>query len=156
MRQYQSLAAELRINIVPGTSVTKSPDPTGSRDHILLNRSTFISDTGEILGSYNKKNLWHPERPHLTSMGKEEEHTVIETPLGIVGLLVCWDLAFPEAFRALVMQGAKIIIIPTYWLSTDCSAEGLAVNADAESLFLKTTLIARAFENTCAVIFVND
>ena len=40
-------------------------------------------------------------------------------------------------------------------MATDCSPEGLKYNPDAESLFLRTTLIARAFENTCCVIFVN-
>jgi len=143
------------INIVPGTIVTTAPNPEDNSKSILLNVSTFISYTGEILGSYNKKNLWHPERPHLTSTGKDEEHTVIETPLGPVGILVCWDIAFPEAFRALVRQGAKIIITPTFWVTADCSPEGLARNPDAEKLFLSSTLVARAFENTCCVIFVN-
>lgn len=145
------------INIVPGTIVTTTPDPSSSDPSasVLLNVSTFISYTGEILGSYNKKNLWHPERPHLTSTGKDEEHTIIETPLGPVGILVCWDLAFPEAFRALIRQGAKIVIVPTFWMATDCSPEGLKYNPDAEALFLRTALVARAYENTCCVIFVN-
>lgn len=153
--KYQELAARLKINIVPGTIVTSQAGPDSSSNSILLNVSTFVSYTGEVLGSYNKKNLWHPERPHLTSTGKDEEHTVIETPLGPVGILVCWDLAFPEAFRALVRQGAKIIIVPTFWMTTDCSPEGLARNPDAEALFLRSTLVARAFENTCCIIFVN-
>jgi len=140
---------------VTGTIVTTAPDPEDHSKEILLNVSTFISYTGEILGSYNKKNLWHPERPHLTSTGKNEEHTIIETPLGPVGILVCWDIAFPEAFRALVRQGAKIIICPTFWMTTDCSPEGLARNPDSEQLFLSSTLTARAFENTACIIFVN-
>jgi predicted amidohydrolase len=157
LSQYQALAAKLKINIVPGTIVTASPNPSSSDPYasILLNTSTFISCIGEILGSYNKKNLWHPERAHLTSTGKEEEHTIIETPLGPIGILVCWDLAFPEAFRALVRQGAKIVIVPTFWMASDCSPEGLKYNPDAEALFLRTTLVARAFENTCCVVFVN-
>lgn len=32
-------------------------------------------------------------------------------------MLICWDLAFPEAFRELIGQGAKIIIIPTFCMS---------------------------------------
>ena len=53
------------------------------------------------------------------------------------------------------MAGAKIIIIPTFWTAFDMSAEGLSINPDAEELFLQNTLIARAFENTACVIFVN-
>jgi predicted amidohydrolase len=40
-------------------------------------------------------------------------------------------------------------------MATDCLPEGLKINPDAEALFLRSTLIARAFENTCCVIFVN-
>jgi predicted amidohydrolase len=69
--------------------------------------------------------------------------------------LICWDLAFPEAFRALIRQGAKIIIIPSFWTRSDCSAVGLSRNPDSEKLFLETMLTARAFENTCCVVFVN-
>jgi predicted amidohydrolase len=55
----------------------------------------------------------HPERPHLSS-SQHDPHLVFDTPIGRVGMLICWDLAFPEAFRELIAQGAKIIIIPTF------------------------------------------
>jgi predicted amidohydrolase len=79
----------------------------------LYNTAYIISPSGEILGSYRKKNIWHPERPHLTSSG-EDPHEVFDTPVGKIGLLICWDLAFPEAFRELIAKGAEIIVIPTY------------------------------------------
>lgn len=82
-------------------------------------------------------------------------HQVIDTPLGPVGILVCWDLAFPEAFRQLVLAGARIIIIPSYWTSGDMCSEGLEYNADCEKMFVQASLIARAFENTAAVIYCN-
>ena len=86
------------------------------------------------------------------------------------------DLAFPEAFRErklrlyenryeistnfgllrlVIAQGAKIIIIPTFWTLNDCNEAGLKQNPIAEALFLDSMLTARAFENTCAVIFAN-
>lgn len=70
-------------------------------------------------------------------------------------MLICWDLAFPEAFRELIAQGAKMIIIPTFWTLKDCNEKGLKRNPLAEQLFLESTLVARAFENTCAVVFCN-
>lgn len=172
--RYQELAKQHKINIVPGTIVVAeqsqqngASEGTGSSDEPnLLNISPFISYTGEILGSYTKANLWHPERPHLTSgpqsqsnleapHERPEPHTVIETPLGPVGILICWDLGFPEAFRSLILQGAKIIIIPTFWTAFDMSSEGLAYNEDAEALFLSSALVTRAFENTACIVFCN-
>jgi len=144
---YLKLAADLNICIVPGTIVEKHEDD-------LINVAYFISNEGKILGRYQKKNLWHPERPHLTSSA-HEPHETFDTPLGKVGMLICWDLAFPEAFRELIAGGAKIIIIPTFWNLSDCNPAGLAHNPQSEALFLDSTLTSRTFENTCAIIFAN-
>ncbi len=132
---------------MPGTIVEKHSDE-------LLNIAYFIGNDGSILGKYQKKNLWHPERPHLTS-SDHEPHVAFDTPIGKVGMLICWDLAFPEAFRSLIASGAKTIIIPTFWTLADCNEKGLKHNPLAEELFLDSMLTARAFENTCAVVFAN-
>lgn len=120
----------------------------------LLNVCYFIDHQGAVIGKYVKKNLWGPEREHLTGSGRDI-HEVLDTPIGKVGLLICWDLAFSEAFRELIAQGAKIIIIPTFWTLNDCNEAGLRQNPAAEALFLDSMLTARAFENTCAVVFAN-
>ncbi|KAF2843378.1 carbon-nitrogen hydrolase [Patellaria atrata CBS 101060] len=153
LSSYKSLAKELKICIVPGTIVERHKDADKNEDK-LLNVAYFINNDGEIIGKYVKKNLWLPEREHLTSSGRDV-HEVFDTPLGKVGMLICWDLAFPEAFRELIAQGAKIIIIPTFWTLNDCIPEGLARNPSAEALFLDSTLTARTYENTCAIIFAN-
>lgn len=70
-------------------------------------------------------------------------------------MLICWDLAFPEAFRELIAGGAKIIIVPTWWTLADCSDKALAYNPRSEALFLESTLVARCYENTCMVVFAN-
>ncbi|KAI9793069.1 MAG: hypothetical protein M1816_000967 [Peltula sp. TS41687] len=151
LQRYQDLAKECKINIVPGTLMVQGDDKDEDK---LANVAHFIDQRGEILGRYQKKNLWHPERPHLSSSGYSP-HEVIQTSIGPVGLLICWDLAFPEAFRELISNGAKIIIIPTEWRFTDCSPEGFARNPHAEALFVDSMLTTRAFENTCAVVFAN-
>ncbi|KIW19831.1 hypothetical protein PV08_00406 [Exophiala spinifera] len=182
--RYQDLARELKINIVPGTIVTIDPNhpppgasngTTPTKPQALLNIAPFISYTGELLGSYTKANLWLPERAVLTSgpdstrphhaagpVSSEgppptppNPHSVIETPLGPVGIVICWDLAFPEAFRALVRQGARLIIIPTFWTRDDLTPEARRYGPDVDIMFLKNALITRAFENTCAIIFCN-
>ncbi|KAB8073775.1 hydrolase, carbon-nitrogen family [Aspergillus leporis] len=165
LQAYQSLAQELNICLVPGTIVEDHTPPAStssnqeqdqdrSQKPVLYNTAYFISNTGEILSSYKKKNIWHPERPYLTSSG-HDPHQVIDTPLGKVGLLICWDLAFPEAFRELIAAGAGLIIVPTYWTKYDASPALLARNLDCERLFLEATLTARCFENTCGVVFAN-
>jgi predicted amidohydrolase len=147
LKKYQALAKECNISIVPGTIVERHKDAKTEEDR-LLNAAYFISPTGEILHKYVKKNLWHPERPHLAS-STHEAHEAFDTPIGRCGILVCWDLAFPEAFRELICDGAKVIIIPCFWALTDCSEAGLKINPSCEGLFLDSMLTARCFENTC-------
>ncbi|KAL2010730.1 hypothetical protein VTN00DRAFT_6537 [Thermoascus crustaceus] len=160
---YQSLAKELSMCIVPGTIVEKHPissNPADSnqegeaKEYHLYNTAHFISSDGTILGSYRKKNLWHPERKYLTSSG-HDPHEVIDTPIGKVGFLICWDLAFPEAFRELVAGGVEVVVVPTFWTRQDASPTALSLNPNSEALFLESTLTSRCFENTCAVIFAN-
>lgn len=121
----------------------------------------LAAGTGQICGRYQKKNLWHSERPHLTS-SKSEPHVAFDTPLKKsdgtpvrAGMLICWDLAFPEAFRALIADGADIIIIPSHWYLTDLKANGLSLNSQSERIFVESATTMRAFENTAAVVFAN-
>ncbi|EMC92635.1 hypothetical protein BAUCODRAFT_125614 [Baudoinia panamericana UAMH 10762] len=147
LNKYRELAKECNINIVPGTIVELHD--AGTDEERLENVAYFITNVGEIAGKYVKKNLWGSiERLHLTSSSMDP-HPVFDTPLGKVGMLICWDLAFPEAFREMISKGAMIIIIPTFWTLTDCSKAGLAINPVAEGLFLDSMLTARCFENTC-------
>ena len=102
-----------------------------------------------------KKNLWGPTERAFLASGHPMPNLTIDTPLGKVGLLICWDLAFPEAWREVITQGAKIIIIPTLWTRSGASVQGQAWNPSAPSLFLDSVLTARTYENTCAVVFAN-
>lgn len=111
LANYQALAKDLKICLVPGTIIEKHSGPNNTT--LFYNVAYFISNDGSILASYRKKNIWHPERPHLTSSALEH-HVAIDTPIGRVGMLICWDLAFPEAFRELIADGAQIVIVPTY------------------------------------------
>ena len=147
LEHFRSLARELKIAIVPGTLLEELPDGG------IANTCYFIGPDGEVLSRYQKKNLWHPERPHLTA-DSETPHTAFDTPWGRAGLIICWDLAFPEACRALVADGARIIICVSYWDAAD-GGEGAGVNPDCETLLLENVCVARAFENTCALVFVN-
>ncbi|KAJ4182493.1 hypothetical protein NW759_017121 [Fusarium solani] len=158
LANYQALARELNINIVPGTICEAYLGGSGKED--LRNVAYFLAaGTGEICGSYQKKNLWHPERAHFTP--GRAPHLAFDTPLRRAdgrplraGFLICWDLSFPESFRALVRDGADLIIIPAFW-STAGGEDVRGLNAGAEETFLSSVLTARAFENNAVVAFCN-
>ncbi|KEY73090.1 hypothetical protein S7711_09588 [Stachybotrys chartarum IBT 7711] len=150
---YLALAKEHNINIIPGTIIELHD--AGTDTERLLNVAYFITNEGKIAGRYVKKNLWGTiERNYLQSSARDV-HPVFETPLGKVGILICWDLGFPEGFRELISQGAKLIVIPAFWLLTDASEAGRDINPVAEQVFLDSVLTARCFENTCAIVFAN-
>lgn len=137
----------------------------------IRNMAYWISaSTGSLAGSYQKMNLWHPERPHLTAgdIKKHKPHLAFDTPLTKpnpngdgtqipvrAGLLICWDLAFPEGFRALIADGADIIIVPSYWWVTDVDENARKISRDAEKIFLEAVVTTRACENTAAIVFCN-
>ena len=75
--------------------------------------------------------------------------------MGRIGLLACWDLAFPEAFRELVRDGADVIVVPTCWTLDESCRFGTELNPDYESLFLNSLITTRCFENSCVVVFAN-
>ncbi|CZT45095.1 related to carbon-nitrogen family hydrolase [Rhynchosporium secalis] len=129
--------------------------PTAASPQRFDNVACFISSDGTVLGSYVKKNLWGPTEREFLSSGHPTLNQAFDTPLGKVGLLICWDLAFPEAWRELIAGGAKIIIVPTLWTRSGASAQGLKWNPSAPTLFLDSVLTARTYENTCAVLFSN-
>lgn len=146
---YCALAKELNICIVPGSLGELH------EDNAIVNAAYFIDNQGAIRGKYEKKNLWHTERPYVKGSKNDTRHVAFDTPLGKVGMLICWDLAFPEAFRELIIQGAKLIIVPAYWKYTDAFEVGMKRNPKSEGVFLDATVVSRAFDNTCAVVFCN-
>ncbi|KAM0790898.1 hypothetical protein ACM66B_004736 [Microbotryomycetes sp. NB124-2] len=165
---FRQLAQELDIDIVVGTIVEEvlekqlssaennGTSPSAAADSVpsMHNVSHYIeAKTGRILESYHKRNLWHPEKEYL--LPGRESHTVFETSYGRVGILVCWDLAWPEAFRSLLLQNVDVVFAPTCWLGSDGADVGLAHDPRCEEKFLDSLIVARAFENECAVVLAN-
>ena len=58
LNRYRALAKEHNICIVPGTIVERHQD-TDTKEQVLINVAYFIDNKGEILGRYQKKNLWY-------------------------------------------------------------------------------------------------
>lgn len=77
----------------------------------LFNTAVVVSPSG-IIARYRKIHLWGLERS-LYQAG--DEPVVASTAWGGLGLLVCYDLWFPELARTLVLGGADLLVVPANW-----------------------------------------
>jgi deaminated glutathione amidase len=113
LETFQSWARELGITLIPGS--LREPAP---RKHAYYNTLPVISRTGKVLAAYRKIHLFQatlPDRRYneaaYTDRGTEVSVVDIE---GVkLGLTICFDLRFPELFRALRGAGAQIITVPS-------------------------------------------
>ena len=87
-------------------------------DGRLVNRGFLIDSTGEVRARYDKIHLFDVDLPtgeswrESASYAGGERAVVAETPLGKLGLSICYDLRFPDLYRALTGAGATILAIP--------------------------------------------
>jgi N-carbamoylputrescine amidase len=79
----------------------------------LYNSSVLLGPTGYI-GKYRKLHLWNKE--NIIFSPGDLGLAVHETTLGKLGILICYDLWFPEAARTLALDGAEILCVPTNWV----------------------------------------
>jgi predicted amidohydrolase len=142
---FQQLARQYSIDIVPGSIIE------GDHNGLLYNTTYYIDKTGTIKGRYRKTNLWLSERTYITP---GNEVTVFDTAYGKVGLMICWDLIFPEVFRMMVQQKVEIVICPSYWCYEDAGV-GLTHDANAEVKLVNALCTARAFENEIVLVYAN-
>jgi predicted amidohydrolase len=115
----RDFAKKNEVYVLAGTIATKGvPSPTHANDKRLLNRSVLFDPKGKELGFYDKAHLFDPE---LDEAGAHRESAAFrpgsklgltDTPFGKVGFSVCYDLRFPEMFRALTFRGARVIFVP--------------------------------------------
>jgi len=105
---FSSLAAELSIVIVASVFERRTAG-------IYHNTAVILDTDGSIAGCYRKMHIpddpGYFEKYYFTpgDMG----FVPIQTSLGKIGVLVCWDQWFPEAARLLAMAGAQFIVCPT-------------------------------------------
>jgi len=103
----------------------------------ILNSAVLVNRKGNIQYIYNKRNLFPGLDLKKVSPGKTNR--VINTDFGKIGIIICWDFAFPEDIRQLSRNGAQIIFCPSYLLT--CSKISKNV--------LRSYPQTRAFENLC-------
>jgi predicted amidohydrolase len=99
-------AAEFSVHLVFGLPVKEKVES------ILYNAVVFIGPDGELLGDYRKLHLRGEER---LAFRPGYRLPVFETQFGPIGLMIGWDLAFPEVARSLTLDGADLILVAGAW-----------------------------------------
>ncbi len=107
----------------------------------VYNSAILINRKGDIQYAYNKINLFPGLDLKKTSPGKIDK--IIKTDFGKIGIIICWDFAFPENIKKLSKKGAQIIFCPSYLLD----------DAEIPKEVFRSYPLTRAFENT--VYFVS-
>jgi predicted amidohydrolase len=135
------LARELKIYLLAGSVLETIPEARK-----CYNTSLLFSPEGRELARYRKIHLFDVsiKRGVVALESETREHgadvVTAETEFGRVGLTICYDLRFPELYRALAAKGADIIFIPAAFTA-------LTGEAHWEPL-----VRARAIENQCYVV----
>jgi 5-aminopentanamidase len=110
-------------------------------DGTAYNAATMIGPDGVVRGRHRKVHLYgdvdrgqfvaNPARPAAFGFGESR-----------VGMLICYDVEFPESVRALALDGAKIVLVPT-------------ANMTGAEHVQEILVRARACENDCCVVYAN-
>ncbi len=143
---WQDFAAEqaqrLGMWIVAGTIPMRSEEPKRPGSACCL-----FDGSGAMVARYDKMHLFDVSVPGRAESYRESANTtpgrepvVADTPFGRVGLVVCYDLRFPELFRAMSQRGAEIIAFPAAFTRATGEAHWHVL------------LRARAVENLCYVL----
>jgi len=78
-----------------------------------LYNSAAVLEASGVLGVYRKTHLWDDEK--LLFAPGDSAPAVLDTAVGRLGTLICYDLEFPEMPRGLAVAGAELIAVPTNW-----------------------------------------
>jgi len=99
-------------------------DQTGA----IYNSLVWCGPDGQVLDTYAKSHVFRSERRHF-SLG--DTLPVYETGFGKLGVLICYDLCFPEAARILSLKGAELLLAPSAWGRLDESQWPIHLRARA-------------------------
>lgn len=100
-------AKNFRINVIYGF-----PERDPMAVDILYNSTVFIDSQGKVAGLYRKVHLFDTEINHFRPGC---EYPVVSTDIGKIGMMICWDAAFPEVARSYALQGAELLTISANW-----------------------------------------
>ncbi len=141
---FQRLASVYHIDIVTGSCMEGTPEGN-------FNTSYYVNANGEVLGTYRKNHLYPTEYAFLKP---GTEAPVFETAYGRAGIVICWDMRFPEIFQRLSAQGVQIIYCPSYWYK-EVAGSMAHLNPNSEEEQIDALCLARAVETNSALIYAN-
>lgn len=87
-------------------------------DGMLANRGFVMDATGAVRARYDKLHLFDVDLPtgerwrESATYAAGEQAVAVDTPLGRLGMTICYDLRFPDLFRALSDAGARVLSVP--------------------------------------------
>ena len=135
-------AANLKAWLLIGSLGVKTKD----RDPRFANRSLLIGPDGAVVARYEKIHMFDVDVSE-TEIYRESagyrpgsKAVVADTPIGKIGMTVCYDLRFPHLYRKLAQAGAQIITVPA------------AFNHITGAAHWESLLRARAIENGCFIL----
>ena len=136
----RGFAGDSRVWMLIGSIAVDGP---GDR---LVNRGYVIDDKGDIQARYDKIFLFDvdlsPTQQYRESavVAPGEHAVVADTPWGRLGMTICYDLRFPQLYRALAQAGAEILVAPAAFTKVTGEAHWHVLNR------------ARAIENGAVVV----
>lgn len=140
----RELARELGIALIAGSIAERSEDPRR-----VYNTSVAIERDGAIAGVYRKLHLFDVEvgdTVYRESSATRPGDAIVCCRLAglTIGMSVCYDLRFPELYRRLALDGARLLVVPAAFTA--------ATGPDHWEVLLR----ARAIENQCFVLAANQ
>jgi predicted amidohydrolase len=141
----RSLSRELRVDLVAGSIVERAGD--GGKP---FNTSVHVGPDGEVRAVYRKLHLFDVEVEGVVYRESDAERPGDELVVSALadgtalGMSICYDLRFPELYRALAARGARVLAVP--------SAFTLATTRDHWEVLLR----ARAIEDQAFVVAANQ
>ena len=113
LARLRALALELRVWLLIGSLTVKAGAGR------MLNRSFLVSDAGAITARYDKIHMFDVTLPggkviqESSAYQPGEEAVVAATSWGPLGMTICYDLRFPQLYRALAKAGALFLAVPS-------------------------------------------
>ncbi len=111
------------------------------RDHVtgdVFISASLIDDTGKMLLNHRKTYRWGDEKDKVSGGSGYE---VCDTKFGRIGVLICYEIEFPEPARILMLQGAEMILVTSAFTYVEN---------------MPTYLSALAVQNQCYILSTND